>query len=425
MKKKVLLRGPVLSQSGYGEQARFAMRALKTREDIFDIFIENLNWGKTTWLWEDTEEREWIDQQIGKTAHYKNQGGQFDVSIQCTIPNEWEKLAPVNIGYTAGIETTKVAPEWIQKSFLMDKIVVVSEHSKQVYKETTYQAQDQRTGEVIPEFRTQVPIETVNYPFREAEPEPFDLQLKNDFNFLCVAQWSVRKNLENTIRWFVEEFIDKEVGLVIKTSIAKNCVMDYQLTSAKLEELLGEEKYKGRKCSVHLVHGYLSEGEMSYLYQHPGIKAMINIGHGEGYGLPLFEAAGYGLPIIAVPWSGHCDFLYVEKKKGEKVKRRPKFCKVDYDLKPIPKEAVWKGVLQEDSLWAYADQGDFKMKLRDMVRNLDKYEAQANELKTWVRENFTEEKMYGEFIKEALSPSEEYLENLKWKESFYSNPVEL
>ena len=40
MKKKILIRGPVLSQSGYGEQSRFALRALKSREDLFDIFIE-------------------------------------------------------------------------------------------------------------------------------------------------------------------------------------------------------------------------------------------------------------------------------------------------------------------------------------------------------------------------------------------------
>ena len=36
MKKKILVKGPVLSQSGYGEQARFALRALKSREDLFD-----------------------------------------------------------------------------------------------------------------------------------------------------------------------------------------------------------------------------------------------------------------------------------------------------------------------------------------------------------------------------------------------------
>ena len=41
MKQKVLVRGPALSQSGYGEHARFVLRALKTREDVFDIFLEN------------------------------------------------------------------------------------------------------------------------------------------------------------------------------------------------------------------------------------------------------------------------------------------------------------------------------------------------------------------------------------------------
>ena len=34
MKKKILVRGPVLSQSGYGEQSRFALRALRSRDII-------------------------------------------------------------------------------------------------------------------------------------------------------------------------------------------------------------------------------------------------------------------------------------------------------------------------------------------------------------------------------------------------------
>ena len=42
------------------------------------------------------------------------------ISLQISIPNEWEKLAPVNIGITAGIETTKVAPQWIEKAGLME-----------------------------------------------------------------------------------------------------------------------------------------------------------------------------------------------------------------------------------------------------------------------------------------------------------------
>ena len=50
MKNKILLKGPVLSQSGYGEQARFALRALRSREDVFDIYIVPIAWGKTGWI---------------------------------------------------------------------------------------------------------------------------------------------------------------------------------------------------------------------------------------------------------------------------------------------------------------------------------------------------------------------------------------
>ena len=105
-----MVRGPVLSRSGYGEQSRFALKCLRSREDYFDIYVIPTSWGRCGWVWEETEEREWIDERIRETSIYISQGGQFDSSLQVTIPNEWEKLAPINIGYTAGIETTKVAP---------------------------------------------------------------------------------------------------------------------------------------------------------------------------------------------------------------------------------------------------------------------------------------------------------------------------
>ena len=59
--KKIFVRAPVLSQSGYGEQSRFALRALRSREDIFDIYVQPIPWGQTGWIWEDNEERQWID----------------------------------------------------------------------------------------------------------------------------------------------------------------------------------------------------------------------------------------------------------------------------------------------------------------------------------------------------------------------------
>ena len=57
MKKKILVEGPVLSQSGYGEHARFVLRSLRTQEENFDIYAIPLNWGHTSWSFEENEER--------------------------------------------------------------------------------------------------------------------------------------------------------------------------------------------------------------------------------------------------------------------------------------------------------------------------------------------------------------------------------
>ena len=129
MKKKILVRGPVLSQSGYGEQARFALRALKSREDLFDIFILPIAWGQTGWVWEHSDFRDWIDERITLTqVLIQRKQLQVDMSLQVTIPNEFEKIAPINIGYTAGIETHNCSPQWLPKCHDMDKVLVVSKY---------------------------------------------------------------------------------------------------------------------------------------------------------------------------------------------------------------------------------------------------------------------------------------------------------
>ena len=220
MKKKIFVKGPVLSQSGYGEQSRFALRALRSREDLFDIYIQPITWGQTGWIWEENEFREWIDSKILKTQleiHHKT--FKPDISLQITIPNEFEKICPINIGYTAGIESDRVAPEWLQKGNDMDKILVVSNHAKNTYAGTAVQAQNNQTGEVFP-YRLETPVDvvwenTIHSKDREEIPQ---FNPKSDFNFLCVSQFGPRKNLPNTIKWFDEEFIDQDVGLILKTN---------------------------------------------------------------------------------------------------------------------------------------------------------------------------------------------------------------
>ena len=386
MKKKIFVRGPVLSQSGYGEQSRFALRALRSREDLFDIYIQPINWGQTGWVWEENEFREWMDSRILETQLLLQQNQLSpDVSLQITIPNEFKKMCPVNIGYTAGIETTKVAPQWLQSGNEMDKILVVSNHAKNSYVNTVAKARNNQTGETL-DYKLQTPTEVVweNTPLAKEAKEIPGFNVKNDFNFLCVSQMGPRKNIFNTIKWFVEEFIDQEVGLIIKTNKRGNSRIDLEHTEASLKAIL--DNYPDRKCSVSLLHGDLSLEQMRGLYEHDKVKAIVNISHGEGFGLPLFEAARYCLPVITVGWSGQTDFL------------SDKFLKVKHELKNVQPEAVWAGVIEADSQWAYADQGSFKMALRMMYKNYDQFVEQAKELQDHVETNFNDEVLYSNFV---------------------------
>lgn len=404
MKKKILIRGPVLSQSGYGEQARFALRALRSREDLFDIYVQPTRWGQTGWLWENTEERRWMDERITKTAHYTREGGVIDISLQVTIPNEWENLAPINIGYTAGIESDKVAPEWIHKSSEMDRIIVVSNHSKKVFKNTTATVENKITG-MKTKIETKTPIDSVGYAIRTTNPEPItNFNPEYDFNFLCVSQWGPRKNFQKTVQWWVEEFHDQKLGLVLKTSIANNSYIDRMKTEELVQGVLS--KYENRKCKVYVLHGDLSDGQMSWLYQHDKVKCLVNIAHGEGFGLPMFEAAQNALPVMTVGFSGQMDYLNQNGKEY--------YTKVDHEMKEINKDAVWPGVLQEESKWAFADQGSYKMQLRKVRKNWKSAKKKAEKLQTIVNENYTEKNVYEKFCNSIIKTfSEEQVNEIK------------
>tara|TARA_R110002012_G_scaffold56066_2_gene143418 strand:- start:17580 stop:18839 length:1260 start_codon:yes stop_codon:yes gene_type:complete len=403
MKKKILLKGPLLTRSGYGEQTRFALRSLRSREDLFDIYIQPLQWGATSWIAIDDEERKWIDSVIEKTIGFVQGGGSFDIALQVTIPNEWERIAKVNIGYTAGIETTKVAPVWLQKgNEQVDKIIVVSNHSKDAFELTEVVAVDNNTGQQI-DYALRTPVRAVNYPVKVYDNLPdLELELSADFNFLSVAQFGPRKNLHNTIKWFVEEFHDENVGLVLKTSMAKNCLMDREMVLNNIRNFL--KQFPNRSCKIHLLHGDMTDEEMHSLYRHEKISAFLALPHGEGFGLPIFEAAYSGLPVVATGWSGQMDFL-VDEDKSEH------FYNVSFDLQPVQKEVVWENVLIAESMWAFPREQSAKQKMRqcyeDIINNTDDtFATNASEYAIQLCDRFSAEKMYADFC-DGIVPEKE------------------
>ena len=394
MKKKIFVRAPVLTASGYGEQARFALRALRSREDLFDIYIQPIPWGKTGWIWENNEEREWMDARIAETQVLLQQKTlKPDISLQVTIPNEFQKMCPIDIGFTAGIETDRVSPTWLEKGNEMDKILVVSNHAKKTYEGTTAILHDGT------EYKVKTPIEVVHEttPHAKLPEEILGFNPRHDFNFLVVSQFGPRKNFENTINWFVEKFHDKDVGLILKTSIKGSSRIDLEHTEARLAALL--KPFSDRKCSVSLLHGDLSEGQMRGLYEHDKVKALVNIAHGEGFGLPLFEAARTALPIVTIPWSGQMDFLSHQGKNY--------FATVSFVTQTVQPEAVWKGVIEDNAKWAFAEEGSYKMALQMVHERWSEYKSQAIELQTLVNDKFNTEKLYKQFCNAIFEEVEE------------------
>jgi hypothetical protein len=286
----------------------------------------------------------------------------------------------------------------------MDKIIVISNFSKKTFQNGVYNIKDQY-GNEIPNFKVATPIEVVNYSLRKNNSVEIDLPLTTDFNFLVVAQAGPRKNFANTVKWFVEEFKnDPNVGLVCKTHLAGASQIDREAITNNIQQILNE--HKNRKCKVYLLHGDMHEEEMAALYTHPKIKALVSFSHGEGFGLPLFEAAGHALPVITTEWSGHTDFMYCPNKEG---KIKPHFARVDFTLGSVQPEAVWEGVIEKDTMWAFPIGNSVKTEMRAVYKDWDRYRGQAKRLALHIEKEFEQTKIYNLFVTSILGEAK-----LKW-----------
>jgi glycosyltransferase involved in cell wall biosynthesis len=386
--KKVLVVGPVFNQSGYGEHARNVVRALRQNNNV-DLYLLATAWAKTSIVTEATEEHSYFKYCLQKHQALAEQNrANYDICIQVSVPNEYKRVAPINIGVTAGVESDKISLEFIQGCNLMNKIITVSSFSKDILESTSYNI----NGSTV---KVDVPVEYVGYPVKSFENQKeSQLSFDTKFNFLTMGQICPRRNMENCIKWFVETFHDNsDVGLVVKTSFANNSTQDRFYTTNRLKDLISS--YKHKKCSVYLLHGPMTESEIDSLYKHKDIKCFVTTAHGEGYGLPVFEAAYNGLPIVATDYSGYLDFLY--QKRDEDKKPRAMFSTVEYLLKPVQQEALMPKIIIEGSKWAYPKENSFKSRIVDVHKDYGRFKKQANELKNIVLEKYSANNIFSQF----------------------------
>jgi glycosyltransferase involved in cell wall biosynthesis len=384
--KRVIVRGPSMTQSGYGVHCRQIVSWLKTRTDL-EVKYQALPWGDTPWILDKNAHDGLIDHIIKNTVDMSvPHDKKYDVSLQLQLPNEWDtSIAKYNVGLTAAVETDLCNPEWVSACNKMDLIIVPSKHSADVLKKN---GKLTTPIKVVPESFCDEILEEDNH---EQLPE-----FSTNFNFLVFGQitgdnpLNDRKNIFFTIKWLCEAFKDdKDVGIIIKTNMGRNTQIDCRKTK-NIMQLLAKECRKGSFPKIHLLHGELSNKEVAALYKHKQVKALVSLTRGEGYGLPILEAAASGLPVIATGWSGHTDFL-----------NHGKYINVSYELKEIHQSRVDNKIFMPAARWAEASEQDFKKKVVKFRSSYSTPKEWANDLSIIIKEKYCSKSIFNIYNEET------------------------
>jgi glycosyltransferase involved in cell wall biosynthesis len=319
-KPTLLFRGPVKTRSGYGAHSRDLLESLYEM-DLFDIKIDSCMWGTTpmTALEDNNTFHKWIESNIVTS----NLNYTPDVYVQVTVPNEFQKIGRFSIGITAGIETTIAPKDWVDGCNRMDMVITTSTFSRDVLLQTVYNENEKNTGKLVKQHKIQTPIEVlfegVNLNvYNNVKNDDFKLDITEDFAYLFVGHWlkgdlgQDRKDVGMLIKCFVSAFSEGEnrPALVLKTSSAGFSIKERESFRKKIQSLVSDVP---NPPSIYLLFGDLTDNEMNDLYNHPKIKSMVSLTKGEGFGRPLLEFSMTGKPIIASNWSGHKDFLPMDK----------------------------------------------------------------------------------------------------------------
>ena len=398
MRQSLVISCPASSRSGYGDHSRDIIRSLIAM-DKFDIRVMDQRWGNCprTALTE--------DDQIANLIMPKGEQltARPDVWIQVTVPNEFQPVGKFNIGITAGIETDRVAAPWIEGVNRMDMNIVPSQHSKLVFEQTTY---DQKTqdGKIVKTIKCEKPIFVL---FEGLNTDIFDKDenarfsgvdhIKENFCFLVCGHWLAgdqghdRKDLAGTIQTFIQTFKGSgknKPALILKTSSATFSVGDRENMLMRIRSIQDNMGLSLKEQpNIYLLHGDLTEEEMNGLYNHPKVKAMLSLTHGEGFGRPLLEFSVTGKPTIATDWSGHKDFLgtYTFKIPGKLDKVHP--------------SAQHEDMIIDGSSWFYADYGYASKMIKEVYKKYKQFVATSRKQRKFVKDNFSLTLMTEEFAR--------------------------
>ena len=397
-----LVTAPVATRSGYGAHSRDIVRAL-IKLDRYDIKIYSVRWGNCPM--NALNEKDPNDKMIiDRLLQQPQLPQQPELHFHIVIPNEFSNIAKYNIGITAGIETTVAPPYWLDGVNRMDLNIVPSKFVKNVFETIGFDVQNKQTGQPAGKLKLQKPMEVL---FEGADTniykktKEFNVELNDQlksieepFNFLYVGHWlqgglgKDRKDTGMLVKVFLETFknMKKRPGLIMKTSGAGFSVMDREDIMNKINDI--KSTVTGDLPNIYFLHGDFTDEEMNQIYNHPKVKAHINLTHGEGFGRPLLEASLSEKPIITSNWSGHTDFLNSDLS-----------ILLPGDLVDVPKKSFPKDFYLEGMQWFTVNYQKASQSMQEVYKNYKKFKIPAKKQAMGNRSKFSLDAMTRELGK--------------------------
>ncbi len=174
--------------------------------------------------------------------------------------------------------------------FLADQVWVYSQFNKDVY-----------VNDGIPESKVKIIPLGVRKELYERDYEPYQLKGKNGFRFLFNGGTTFRKGIDLLLNAYLQEFkSDEDVSLIIKDiGIDQIYVNNY---SSEILKITADKN----NPEIIYINDDLSTEQLMSLYR--ACDCYVHPYRGEGFGLPIVEAMGHGLPVIVTGYGSALDF---------------------------------------------------------------------------------------------------------------------
>ena len=278
---KVRVCSPIRTQMGYAELGRILINQLVQAR--FDVSVTEIP-VKT------------VDADYGplgaQALRLVREDPGAEVNIVNMLPSLYEQYrmpGARNIGYSM-FEADRIPDNWVIACNAMDAIWVPAEWVRKVYL---------ASGVTVPV--SVVGVDAAPTPVSEPAPGPLRL--------LSVFQWSARKNPIALLRAYCAAFDGaQDTVLVLKVHRHSDAEASREFVQKAISQSLSRCRPRRGLPRIEIATENYSSAQIQRLYA--SSHAFISLSHGEGWGLPAWEATLAGKPVIHTGWSAPVEFVH-------------------------------------------------------------------------------------------------------------------